>query len=127
MARTDSVYGKQESHSDPAIQDQQSSTAFRVCINADERTKFLDTEKWVQHIIIRGWEFKKKEDKRKGDTNEANSKPVVAVDNKSSDEFDAQMIDSTVTEENIRPSEESQTSSHHGSGRIQYLTTIGFE
>ena len=41
----------QESRSDPVIQDQQSSTAFRVCINADDRIKFLDMEKWGKHII----------------------------------------------------------------------------
>ena len=28
----------------------QTSSAFRICINADDRITFLDTENWARHI-----------------------------------------------------------------------------
>ena len=36
--------------------------AFRVCINGDDSNKFLNMENWPEHVVIRGWTFKKAKD-----------------------------------------------------------------
>jgi hypothetical protein len=34
------------------------SMAFRICIREDDSAKFLETDVWAPHVIIREWVFK---------------------------------------------------------------------
>ena len=45
--------------------DEESANAFRVCIKSEDRSAFLDLNSWPEHILIREWTFKDKNQKSK--------------------------------------------------------------
>lgn len=56
-----------------------SSSTYRVCIDAENRDKFLNAERWYSGIVIRPWKFKTKE-ARTGAQNPASAGGVIAKD-----------------------------------------------